>query len=180
MNTGATAIRLKHLTQSDASAGAGGACPCDCVVEARQRLSAAVQHSPDNGDLSFALGHLEMSLGNFEAALAAYSSAALLLPNAAAAHASRAVACQKLGRSHEAAQAALRAISLDPSDATALKVLARIHLDAGQHEAAEQACGQVLRRDAQDEEAAEMMREAQAQAAKLAENLYDSKVCPAV
>ena len=119
-----------------------------------------------------------MSLGNFEAALAAYSSAALLLPNAAAAHASRAVACQKLGRSHEAAQAALRAISLDPSDATALKVLARIHLDAGQHEAAKQACGQVLRRDAQDEEAAEMMREAQAQAAKLAEKFVRQQGLP--
>lgn len=174
MNSGATVIRPENLMFPEASAEAGEASLRESIVEARQWLAAAIQHSPDNGELSLALGRLEMSLGNFEAALAAYSGAALLLPHTAAAHSSRALACKKLGRSNEAAQAALRAIALDPAEATALKVLARIHLDAGQHEAAEQACGRVLRRDAQDGDAVEMMREVKAQAAKMAENLYDS------
>jgi tetratricopeptide (TPR) repeat protein len=91
----------------------------------------------------------------------------------AAAYAGRALACQKQGRSNDAAHAALRAISLDPNDALAWKVLARVHLDAGQHEAAQKACRRVLRRDARDAEAREMMGEAQAQEAKLAENLFD-------
>jgi len=179
MNSGATAIRLKNLTGSDAPAEAGEACPCEIIVEARDRLAAAIQHSPENGELSFALGRLEMSLGNYDAALAAYSNAVMRLPKAAAAHSGLALALQKLGRSGQASQAALRAVSLDAADPTALKVLARIHLDAGQHEAAEQACERVLRRDAQDEEAVEMMREVKAQAAMLAENLYDKKACPA-
>lgn len=92
----------------------------------------------------------------------------------AAACSSRALACQKQGRSNDAAHAALRAISLDPNDALAWKVLARVHLDAGQHEAARKACRRVLRRNARDAEAQEMMGEAQAQEAKLAENLLDN------
>jgi tetratricopeptide (TPR) repeat protein len=93
--------------------------------------------------------------------------------NTAAAYSSRALACQKLGRSNEASRAAIRAISLDPKDARAWKVLARIHLDAGQHEAAQKACRRVLGNDAGDAEAREMMGEALAQKAKLAENLFD-------
>ena len=165
--------------QSDNAAGAGEAFPGESLQVARERLLTAIRHSPNQGELFLALGHLEMRLENYRAALAAFTSAAALLPKAAAAHSSRALACQKLGRSTEAAQAAIRAVWLDPCDPAGLKVLARIHLDAGQHEAAEQACRRVLRGDAQDAEAGQMMEEAMAQAAKLAENLFDRRACSA-
>jgi hypothetical protein len=67
----------------------------------------------------------------------------------------------------------------DSADLAARKALARLHLDAGQHEAAAQVCGQILRGDPGDAEARRMMEEAMAQEAKLAENLYDGKDCPA-
>jgi tetratricopeptide (TPR) repeat protein len=175
MNAVATAHRPEKVMESDSAAEAGEAWRCRNIAEARERLAAAMAHSPDDGELPLALGHVEMSLGNFEAARAAYASAARLLPNAAAAHSSLALTCQKLGRSTEAARAALRAIALEPDDAAALKVLARIHLDAGQHEAAQAVCRLILRRDDHDAEARQMMGEALAQEAKLAENLFDSK-----
>ena len=158
--------------ESDGATEARDAWQGDDMAGARERLLAAIRQSPGDGEGPLALGRLEMSLGNYEAALAAFTSATLLLPKTAAAYSSRALACQKLGRSKQAAQAAIRAVSLDPADALALKVLARIHLDAGQHEAAEQACRLVLQRDARDAEAAQMMGEALAQEAKLAENLF--------
>ena len=179
MNAFATAHRPENTMQSDDAAGAGESFPGESLEAARERLVTAIRHSPNQGELFLALGHLEMRLENYRAALAAFTSAAALLPKAAAAHSSRALACQKLGRSTEAAQAAIRAVWLDPCDPAGLKVLARIHLDAGQHEAAEQACRRVLRGDAQDAEAGQMMEEAMAQAAKLAENLFDRRACSA-
>jgi cytochrome c-type biogenesis protein CcmH/NrfG len=171
MNTGAHETRPDQFTQPDAGAGTGLAFPRERIVAARERLVAAIQRSPDNGELPLALGGVEMSLGNFEAALAAYSAAVLLLPKSAAAHSGVAWACQKLGRSTGASQAALRAVSLDPNDPVALKVLARIHLDAGQPEAAQRACRLLLWRDARDAEARQLMEEATAQEAILAGNL---------
>lgn len=179
MNAFATADRPENTMQSDDAAGAGESFPGESLQAARERLLTAIRHSPNQGELFLALGHLEMKLENYQAALTAFTSAASLLPKLAAAHSSRALACQKLGRSAEAAQAAIRAVRLDPCDAASLKVLARIHLDAGQHEAAEQACRRVLRGDPQDTEAGQMMEEAMAQAAKLAENLLDIPACPA-
>ena len=64
-------------------------------------------------------------------------------------------------------------------DNAARKALARIHLDAGQHEAAALVCGLILRSDPRDAEARRMMEEAMSQEAKLAENLYDRMGCPA-
>ena len=163
MNAFATAPRPENTMQFDDAAGAGEAFPGESLEAARERLVTAIGLLPDQGELFLALGHLEMKLGNCRAALAAFTSAAALLPKLAAAHSSRALACQKLGRSAEAAQAAIRAVWLDPCDAAGLKVLARLHLDAGQHEAAEQACRRVLRGDAQDAEAGRMLEEAMAQ-----------------
>ena len=175
MKTFATANRPEDLMESNGAPEAGEAWRCEHIAQARERLARAMQDWPDNGELPLALGHMEMTLGNFEAALAAYASATSLLPKSAAAHSSLALACQKLGRSTEAAHAALRAIALEPGDAAALKVLARIHLDAGQHEAAQNACRLILRRDRHDAEARQMMGETIVQEVKLAENLFDSK-----
>jgi glycosyltransferase involved in cell wall biosynthesis len=73
--------------------------------------------------------------------------------------------------SNEAERAAIQALSIDPTNAVALKVLARIHLKAGLHEAAQEACHLILKHDANDAEALQMMEEARLQEAKLEENL---------
>jgi len=175
MSTIATSNRPENATESDGAAEAEESWERQNAAQAREQLIREMQQTPGNGQLALALGHLEMSLGNLEGARAAFASAARLLPTAAAAHSSLALVCQKLGRANEAGHAALRAIVLEPGNATGLKVLARIHLDAGQHEAAQNACRLILRRDRHDAEARQMMGEAIAQEARLAENIFDSK-----
>lgn len=171
MNAIATLPWPENLTEPD---DRNEAFQCADIAEARARLSAAIRISPGNGELPLALGDVEMNLENFEGALAAYASAARLLPKVAQVHSRSALACHKLGRSNEAARSAVQAVLLDPGDITALKVLARIHLDTWQHEAARKACRRILQRDAQDVDARQMLEEAIVQEAKLAENLADT------
>ncbi len=80
-------------------------------------------------------------------------------------------ACPPPDLSTEAERAAIQALSIDPSNAVALKVLARIHLNAGLHEAAQEACQLILKHDATDAEALQMIEEVMLQQAKLEENL---------
>jgi tetratricopeptide (TPR) repeat protein len=160
----------RDVESGDATGTAVVPC-CGNIAEARDRLAKAALESPENGELPLALGHLEMSLGNYEAARAAYRNAAILLPGVAQVHSGLAMACQKLGRPTEAGKAALRAVALNLEDKAALKVLARIHLDAWQHEAAARTCRAILRIDDRDADAGQMMEEAMVQEAKLAENL---------
>jgi SAM-dependent methyltransferase len=82
------------------------------------------------------------------------------MPNSPASHASRALALQLLGRSPEASQAARQAILLDPNQVIGLKVLARIHLNAGKHDLAQQCCRRVLARHSKDGDARKMLEEA--------------------
>jgi predicted Zn-dependent protease len=65
-----------------------------------------------------------------------------------------------LGRAREAADSANRAVSLDPADPAALKILARISLDDHRPEAAEKSCRQILGQNAADPEAILMLDEA--------------------
>jgi glycosyltransferase involved in cell wall biosynthesis len=84
------------------------------------------------------------------------------------------------GLSDEAERAAIQALSIDPTNAVALKVLARIHLKAGLREAAEEACQLILKHDADDAEALQMIEEARLQEANLAENLTEAgSIAPA-
>jgi cytochrome c-type biogenesis protein CcmH/NrfG len=76
--------------------------------------------------------------------------------------------------SNEAERAAIQALSIDPANAVALKVLARIHLKAGLHEAAEEACQWILKRDANDAEALEMIEEARLLEARVPGNLPEA------
>lgn len=78
----------------------------------------------------------------------------------------------------DAARAAIEALSIDPTNAIALKTLARIHLNAGLHEAAQEACQVVLEHDATDAEALQLNEEAAILAAKLSENILDIKSIP--
>jgi hypothetical protein len=66
----------------------------------------------------------------------------------------------------EAAQA-IQALSIDPTNIVALKALARLHLNAGLPDAAEEACQWILTLDAADAEALEMIAEAHAINAKV-------------
>ena len=72
--------------------------------------------------------------------------------------------------SNDAAQAAIQALSIDPTDAIALKLLARLQLNAGWNEAAVEACQLILKNSGEDAEALQMMEEA-----KKAENIIDSR-----
>ena len=56
----------------------------------------------------------------------------------------------------------------------ALKAVARIYLNAGLHEAAQEACQLILKSDANDAEALQMSEEATIQEAKLANNLTEA------
>ena len=62
-------------------------------------------------------------------------------------------------RSDEAERTAVQALSIDPTNIFALKVLARIHLNAGLHEAAEEVCQLILKHDPTDAEALQMIEE---------------------
>jgi O-antigen biosynthesis protein len=80
--------------------------------------------------------------------------------------------------SFDAAQAAIQALSIDPTNAIALKVLARIHLNAGLHEAAQEACHLILKGNAEDAEALQMIEEARIRETKLEESAVASARSP--
>jgi len=75
---------------------------------------------------------------------------------------------------HEVVRIAIQALSIDPANVVALKVLARIHLNAGLFEAAQEACQLILKSDPQDTEALQMSKEAMILETKLGENLLDA------
>lgn len=141
----------------------------------RQQLRAAFKLSSSDGELALALGHAELNGGDLNAALASYTAAVALLPNVALVHASCALALQLLGRSVEAGHAARYALSLDPTEIVALKVLARIHLNAGHPDLAQQCCRRILNRDAKDTDARQMLEEALVQQTSLPETAVITK-----
>ncbi len=145
------------------------------LARVRQQLRAAFKLSSKDGELALALGHAELNGGDLNAALASYTAAVSLLPSLPLAHASCALALQLLGHSPEAGQAARHALSLDPTEMIALKVLARIHLNAGQPELAQQCCRRILNRDAKDTDARQMLEEALVQQTNLPETAVKTK-----
>jgi ubiquinone/menaquinone biosynthesis C-methylase UbiE/tetratricopeptide (TPR) repeat protein len=136
----------------------------------RQQLRAAFKLSRGDGELAMALGHAELNGGDLNGALAGYTAAVALLPNVPLAHASRALALQLLGHSVEAGRAARHALSLDATEVIALKVLARIQLNARQPELAQQCCRRILNRHANDTDARQMLEEALVQQTNLPGN----------
>ena len=158
-------IELEHiepaaLTAEQLVAAADEALAGGDFALVRQRLKAAFDLAPETGEIALALGHAELNGGSLPDALAAYSSAAALMPNSPASHASRALALQLLGRSEEASQAARQAIQIDPNQVIGLKVLARIHLNSGRPDLAQQCCRRILTRHSNDGDARKMLEEA--------------------
>jgi tetratricopeptide (TPR) repeat protein len=144
----------------------------------RQKLRAAFELSPEDGQLAIALGNVELKVGDIKAALVSYMAAATLLPKSSLAHASQALTLQLLGRSVEAAQAAWQALSLNPNEVIALKVLARIHLNAAQSGLAQQCCRRIINRHPNDNDARQMLEEALVQQTKLPEKSTKSAPTP--
>ncbi|HUD49604.1 MAG TPA: methyltransferase domain-containing protein [Candidatus Baltobacteraceae bacterium] len=139
-------------------------------TRARQQLRAAFKLSRGDGELALALGHAELNGGDLNSALAAYTAAVAQLPNVALPHACRGLALQLLGQSVEAGRAAHRALSLEATQVIALKVLARIQLNAGQREQAQQSCRRILKRHANDSDARHMLDEARRHQSNPAKN----------
>jgi len=122
-------------------------------------LGAALELSAGAGKIALALGHAEVGAGNLEAAVEAYTRAVRLQPRLASAFSSRASVLQSLGRSAEAFESANQALSLDPNDVTALKIIAKNQLNNGQINAAENTCRLILRRNLDDAQALQMLKE---------------------
>jgi acetyltransferase-like isoleucine patch superfamily enzyme len=156
---GSTA-KLRTVRQLTAAADAAFA--RGDFATARRQFGAAFELDPRNGDLALALGHLELGAQNFEGARRAYAAAAANRPNLASAHACHALSLQLLNFPAEAAPAANRALAIDPNEVIALKVLARIHLNAGEAKLAKLVCHRILQRHANDAEASALLEEARA------------------
>jgi SAM-dependent methyltransferase/Tfp pilus assembly protein PilF len=127
-----------------------------------RHLGAAALADPDNPGLRLALGNAKLHQRDLSGALAEYEHAAGLVPRSAEARASMALALQLLGRPHEAEAAATVALVLDPKQRIALKVMARVHLDAGRPDAARACCERVLAHDSADADALQLRAQCQA------------------
>jgi hypothetical protein len=121
---------VAHTYETLKRAAMTGTAP-DNVVRTELRrssecLAAALELSAGTGKIAIAVGDAEMAAGNPEGAVAAYTRATRLQPRFAATHASLSSALLSLGRWKEAYDSAKKALSLDATDAAALKVMARI------------------------------------------------------
>ncbi|HEY0967489.1 MAG TPA: tetratricopeptide repeat protein [Opitutaceae bacterium] len=108
-------------------------------------LEEALRASPNSSELRILLGHARLNGKDAAGALEAYQACARLAPNQSVVHACCAMALQMLGRTTEAGAAAERALSLDATDAIALKVKARLAIDAGDVAAATQVCQTLMK-----------------------------------
>jgi hypothetical protein len=142
---------------------------------AAECLGAALELSARSGQIAVAVGHAELLVRNYEAALAAFTRATRLQHRLASAHAGLGLTLQSLERWTEALSSVKHALSLDPKNPVALKVLARSQLHNGQLESAEQTCRLIVQHDAGNAEALQMieeMRNQKEKAKRAAEKLF--------
>ena len=132
------------------------------ISQTHQLLAAAQKLSPRDPGLALSLGHVALHLGDHIAAFDAYLAAATIEPNLAEAHACCALVLQILNRSDDAEFAANRTLSIDPCNAVALKVLARIHINNGQKTMAEARLNAILSKNPRDTDALRMKQQAAA------------------
>ncbi len=138
---------------------ANAACERGDRAAAMRCLAAARQRPPATADEALTLGYLTLNLEESDVALQYFTIAACLAPRQSFTHASRALALQLLDRSEEASQAARRALQLNPKDGVALKVLARISLNAQRPSDARLCCLKILSQNPDDPDAKLMLRE---------------------
>lgn len=145
MQTADTLPSVSELVAlADTAMGAGDA------AAAVQHLQAASEQEPHNAALLLALGHLHLESAHYPPAERCYARAAELQPDTDTPLACWALALQLQGRTAEAMRAALKALSANPACDIALKVLARISLDGGDHGRARRYCEAVLARNPDD------------------------------
>jgi SAM-dependent methyltransferase len=115
----------------------------------------------DSGNVALimALGDLDLNQRNYAEALAGYRRAVDRAPRLAAAYAGCALALKLLGKYEEAGTEAGLALRLDPANAIALKVMARLHLDAREIPAARECCARVLAAHPTDRDALALRQE---------------------
>jgi hypothetical protein len=144
-------------------AAATGQAPDKIVSEylrhASECLAAVLELSAGTGPITLAVGQAELQAGNLEAAEAAFTRATRLQPKLAPAYSNRGLALLSLGRFSEALDSVQHAISLDPTDAVALRVWVKIHLQRGQLEDAEKICQLLLQKNAEDPQTLQTLKE---------------------
>jgi tetratricopeptide (TPR) repeat protein len=178
---------VSQIHQTLKQAAATGQAP-DEIVRSKLRhayesLGATLECSSGLGRIALELGHAQVRAGNLELAVNAYTRATRFQPRLASAYSNRGLALQLLGRSTEALASANQALSFDPTDAVALKVLARIHLNNRRWEAAEKTCRLLLQQDAGDPYTLQMIEEVLKQkrdAKRAADVLFGSRATTTV
>jgi tetratricopeptide (TPR) repeat protein len=129
------------------------------LPKARECLRAALAFQPEDADLLLALGHVEFGLGLYHVALELYSVVCELDSADSVARSCKALTLKIIQRSSEARAAAEDALTLDPDDRVALKVLARIHIDTGGHDKARALCRRLLNLNPMDAEALQFLNQ---------------------
>lgn len=110
----------------------------------RAALDEAIRVEPDRAEWHQLLGHCHLNLGDPAAAATAYARSVTLAPRDPAGHACFALSLQLSGNFEPAAEAARYALELAPGEPIAMKVLARLALDAGRRAEAETWCDRIL------------------------------------
>ncbi|MFO1477209.1 MAG: class I SAM-dependent methyltransferase [Verrucomicrobiota bacterium] len=153
--TAAVESPLERLIEQAATA-----CQQGNLVQASQSFAAARMHPATRGADALALGHIALNIGDLPAAVDCFGKAIRLDPKESMTYASRALALQLMQRSEEAAKDAAQALQLNPSDLVALKVFARIQLNAGRAAEARDLCRKILALAPADPDAKVMAEEA--------------------
>lgn len=138
---------------------ATAACQRGDQAAARAWLAAARKHNITGCDDALALGYVALNVGELRDALEHFTLAVRLKPAQPAAHSSRALALQLLGKSAGAKEAANAALRLNSKDTVALKVLARISINARDFAGAQSLCHKVLAIYPQDPDAKTMLQQ---------------------
>ena len=126
----------------------------------RKWLATAGAEIPGRCDQILGLGYIRLNLGDFPEAAVWFSHAVRLSPDLAHTHSSRALAFALANHPAEARTDAERALTIDPQDSIALKVLTRICLDLKDMEQARRLCDRILKINPGDADAQTMIEQA--------------------
>ena len=145
------------VAQENSLEQAVAACERGDHPTARTHLAFALRQKFERCEDALSLGYVALNVGEGTAALDCFTAAVKLDFSLALAHSSRALALQLLERTTEAKQEADAALSLDANDPVALKVLARISINARSFAEAQAYCRKILAANPEDSDAKTML-----------------------